>query len=100
MSEAPLVQVSDLVKHFPVARGWFGFGRDRPAVRAVDGVSFGIGGGKTLGLVGESGCGKTTVGRAILRLVEPDAGRVAVEGVDVLAVSKEDLRALRRKMQI
>jgi oligopeptide/dipeptide ABC transporter ATP-binding protein len=100
MSDAPLVQVENLVKHFPVARGWFGLGQDRPAVRAVDGVSFGIGAGRTLGLVGESGCGKTTVGRAILRLVEPDSGRVAVEGAEVLEVPHNELRALRRKMQI
>ena len=107
MSEAtpPLVQVTDLVKHFPSTRGWLGLGfgggrRARRAVRAVDGVSFEIGPARTLGLVGESGCGKTTVGRAILRLVEPNSGRVVVDGAEVLALEPRELRALRRRMQI
>jgi oligopeptide/dipeptide ABC transporter ATP-binding protein len=105
MSEAPLVEVRDLVKHFPATRGWLGLGfggggRAHPAVRAVDGVTFAIAPGRTLGLVGESGCGKTTVGRAILRLVEPDSGRVLVDGTEVLTLEPRALRALRRRMQI
>ncbi len=97
---APLVQVEGLVKRFPGARGLLGLGRARRIVRAVDGVSFAIAAGQTLGLVGESGCGKTTVGRAILRLIEPDAGRVTLDGADVLGLGARELRALRRRMQI
>ncbi|HVH08416.1 MAG TPA: oligopeptide/dipeptide ABC transporter ATP-binding protein [Gemmatimonadales bacterium] len=89
-----------LVKHFPGARGFLGLGQVRVWVRAVDGVSFAIAPGQTLGLVGESGCGKSTVGRSILRLLEPDSGRVVLDGVDVLALSARELRALRRRMQI
>jgi len=95
-----LVDVAELVKHFPAERGFFGLGRARGAVRAVDGVSFAIQAGRTLGLVGESGCGKSTVGRTILRLIEPDAGRVTIDGRDVLALGTRELRALRRRMQI
>jgi len=95
-----LVEVQGLVKHFPGERGWFGLGRPRAVVRAVDGVSFAITRGQTLGLVGESGCGKSTTGRAILRLIEPDAGRVTIDGEDVLALGARGLRTLRRRMQI
>jgi oligopeptide/dipeptide ABC transporter ATP-binding protein len=95
-----LVEVRDLVKHYAGERGWFGLGRPRPAVRAVDGVSFTIAAGKTLGLVGESGSGKTTVGRTMLRLQEPTRGTVVFEGSDVFALDAGPLRALRRKMQI
>ncbi|HEX4573836.1 MAG TPA: oligopeptide/dipeptide ABC transporter ATP-binding protein [Gemmatimonadales bacterium] len=97
---APLVDVAGLVKHFPGARGFFGLGRAQRPVRAVDGVSFAIGSGRTLGLVGESGCGKSTVGRTILRLIEPDAGRITIDGRDVVALRASALRALRRRMQI
>jgi oligopeptide/dipeptide ABC transporter ATP-binding protein len=96
----PLVDVQGLVKHFPGERGLFGLGAPRRVVRAVDGVSFAIAPGQTLGLVGESGCGKSTVGRSILRLIEPDAGRVTLDGTDVLATGARELRALRRRMQI
>jgi oligopeptide/dipeptide ABC transporter ATP-binding protein len=96
----PLVDVQGLVKHFPGPRAFLGLGRRQAVVRAVDGVSFAIASGQTLGLVGESGCGKSTVGRAILRLIEPDAGRVALDGQDVLALRPRELRALRRRMQI
>jgi oligopeptide transport system ATP-binding protein len=88
-----LVRVRGLFKHFPVA------GSD-DVVRAVDGVTFDIFRGETLGLVGESGCGKSTVGRCILRLMEPTRGEVYFEDKDVLALSGRDLRAMRREMQI
>ena len=88
-----LVRVRGLVKHFPVE------GSD-DVVRAVDGVTFEILSGETLGLVGESGCGKSTVGRCLLRLIEPTAGEIEFEGRDVRALSKSELRSLRREMQI
>jgi oligopeptide transport system ATP-binding protein len=88
-----LVRVRGLFKHFPVA----GSG---DVVRAVDGVTFEIFRGETLGLVGESGCGKSTVGRCLLRLMEPTRGEVYFEDKDVLALSGRDLRAMRREMQI
>jgi oligopeptide/dipeptide ABC transporter ATP-binding protein len=93
-----LLSVRDLVKHFPITRGIFG--RTIGAVRAVDGISFDVKRGETLGLVGESGCGKTTTGRTILRLIEPTSGSVTFEGVNVLSLSADQLRALRRQMQI
>ena len=95
-----LVEVDGLVKHFPGERRWLGLGPPRTVVRAVDGVSFTVLQGQTLGLVGESGCGKSTTGRAILRLIEPDAGRVTFDRVDVRALAPRDLRALRRRMQV
>jgi oligopeptide transport system ATP-binding protein len=95
---APLLDVRDLRKHYPVRHGLFG--RVRGHVRAVDGVSFTLRRGETLGLVGESGCGKTTTGRAILRLVEPSSGTVSFDGTDVTTLGRHDLRALRRRMQI
>ncbi|NDC53751.1 MAG: dipeptide ABC transporter ATP-binding protein [Planctomycetia bacterium] len=98
MSQPPLVAVSDLHTHFPVRKGLLR--RRVGSVRAVDGVSFSIPRGTTLGLVGESGCGKTTVGRSILRLVEPTAGTVHFAGSDVLATRGAQLRRLRRRMQI
>jgi oligopeptide/dipeptide ABC transporter ATP-binding protein len=97
---APLVVVEDLVKQFPAAHGRWGFRRPRRMVRAVDRVSFRIAGGQTLGLVGESGCGKSTLARTVLRLLEPDGGRVVVDGADVFALGRAELRALRRRMQI
>ena len=101
MSEvAPLVVVEDLVKEFPATRGLWGFGRPRGMVRAVDHVSFRIAPGQTLGLVGESGCGKSTLARTVLRLIEPDGGRVVVDGADVFALRPAALRGLRRRMQI
>jgi len=97
MSE-PLLRVRDLVKTFAVKRGLFARTVDR--VHAVDGVGFEIGAGETLGLVGESGCGKSTTGRCILRLIEPDAGEVWFDGKDTGALAGPALRALRRDMQI
>jgi oligopeptide transport system ATP-binding protein len=94
----PLLEVRDLVKHFPVRHG--AFGRIRGQVRAVDGVSFDLWRGETLGLVGESGCGKSTTGRALLRLVEPTAGEVRFDGQDVRALDRDGLRALRRRAQL
>ena len=93
----PLLQVRNLVKHFPV-RG-SGFGR-RPVVRAVDGVSFHIRRGETFGLVGESGCGKTTTGRAILRLIPATGGHVHFAGQDVFALRGRALATWRRQAQI
>ena len=95
---APLLSVRDLVVHFPVRKSLFG--RPRGVVRAVDGVSFDVFPGETLALVGESGCGKTTTGRAVLRLIEATSGSITFEGVDVRALGREPLRRLRRQMQI
>jgi oligopeptide/dipeptide ABC transporter ATP-binding protein len=95
---APLLSVRELTKHFPITGGVMR--REIGAVRAVDGVSFDVASGETLGLVGESGCGKTTAGRAILRLIEPTSGEIHFDGVDVRALEKEPLRRLRRQMQI
>lgn len=94
----PLIEVRDLVKHFPVHSGLFG--RTKGAVRAVDGVSFELSEGETLGVVGESGCGKTTLGRALLRLIEPTSGQIRIDGVDFRALEGKDLRAMRRNLQI
>jgi oligopeptide transport system ATP-binding protein len=97
-SARPLLEVNDLKTHFPVKRGLFQ--RTVDHVRAVDGVSFDLGVGETLGLVGESGCGKTTVGRTILRLLEATSGEVHFEGKPVFKQSATEMRALRREMQI
>jgi len=93
-----LVTVEHLKKYFPVRRGVFQ--RVVAHVKAVDDVSLRIGEGETLGLVGESGCGKTTVGRSLLRLIEPTAGRVTFDGVSVTDARRSELRRLRRRMQI
>ncbi|MFN3929319.1 MAG: ATP-binding cassette domain-containing protein, partial [Thermoflexus sp.] len=97
-TDSDLVVVRDLKKYFPVRRGLLQ--RVAAWVKAVDGVSFTIRRGETMGLVGESGCGKTTVGRTILRLIEPTAGEVYFEGRNIFALSKSELKALRRDMQI
>ena len=96
--EADLVQVEHLVKYFPVRAGLLQ--RIVNWVQAVDDVSFNVRRGETLGLVGESGCGKTTVGRSMLRLIEPTAGSVRFEGQDVLALRGDQLKQVRRHMQI
>jgi oligopeptide/dipeptide ABC transporter ATP-binding protein len=93
-----LLEVEGLVKHFVADRSVFG--RPTAFIRAVDGVSFSVDAGKTLALVGESGCGKSTVSRLVLRLIEPDAGRVRFEGRDLLALNANELRAFRRDAQI
>ena len=97
-SGAPLLAVRDLKVHFPIRRGVLQ--RVVGQVRAVDGVSLDIRAGRTLALVGESGCGKTTVGKAILRLIEPTSGSVNLDGQDVGALSKDALRSLRARMQM
>jgi oligopeptide transport system ATP-binding protein len=97
-SQSPLLSVRDLSTHFPVKRGIFQ--RTVDHVRAVDGVSFDLAPGETLGLVGESGCGKTTVGRTVLRLIPATSGEVIFDGKPVFQQSAVDLRALRREMQI
>ena len=94
----PLVQVQDLKMHFPIYTGIFR--KHTGDVKAVDGVSFDIMAGQTLGLVGESGCGKSTVGRAMLRLYEPTAGRVVIDGDDVARMAPEALRKKRPSMQM
>jgi oligopeptide transport system ATP-binding protein len=96
--DAPLLTVTDLKKYFRV-RGGVLWG-EAGLVRAVDGVSFTLSKGETLGLVGESGCGKSTTGRCILRLLEPTAGRVVFDGLSVFDAGREEMRRLRRQMQI
>ena len=97
-----LLEVEGLVKHYPVGGGLVARLLRQPAraVQALNGVSISVAAGETLGLIGESGCGKSTLGRAILRLHEPDAGRVRFGGTDVTALGAEALKAMRRRMQI
>lgn len=92
MTNQTLVEVSNLTKHFPAS--------NKQLVRAVDGVSFAIQRGETFGLVGESGCGKTTVGRCLLRLIEPTGGQVRFDGRNLTDINRTELRGLRRRMQI
>jgi peptide/nickel transport system ATP-binding protein/oligopeptide transport system ATP-binding protein len=99
MSETrPLLEVTDLVKHYPVRGGVLR--RRIGTVHAVDGVSFTVGAGETLGLVGESGCGKSTVARSVLRLIEPSSGAIRLNGEEITHLSKAELRPHRRSMQI
>jgi len=95
---SPLLRVSGLVKHFPIKKGLLG--KPAGAVRAVDGVSFDVMPGETLGLVGESGCGKSTTGRMILRLIEPTAGSIEFDGIDLVTLDTRQMRKLRRKIQV
>jgi oligopeptide/dipeptide ABC transporter ATP-binding protein len=97
IAPTPLLEVRELVKYY--AQGGLFAGRE-PPLRAVDGVSFDVGRGETLGLVGESGCGKSSVGRTVLRLQEPTSGRALFEGVDIFGLDRLALRRLRRRMQI
>ena len=96
---APLLEVEDLAKHFPVKRGLV-LAKTIGLVRAVDGVSFTVDRGETLALVGESGCGKSTTARLVLRLIDPTSGTVRFEGTDITEMSGQPLRKLRRRMQI
>jgi len=98
MTAPALLDVRNLQTWFPIRRGLLQ--RVTGHVKAVDGVSFTLHKGETLGLVGESGCGKTTVGRTLLRLIEPTGGQVLFEGRDVIGMAGEELRQLRRRMQI
>jgi oligopeptide transport system ATP-binding protein len=97
-SPAPLLDARDIVKHYPILGGVLM--RQTGSVKAVDGVSLTIGEGETVGLVGESGCGKTTFGRTILRLEEPTAGEILFQGRSILGHSRNEMQALRREMQI
>jgi oligopeptide transport system ATP-binding protein len=98
MMSEPLLRVVRLTKQFPLKGGLFG--RQAGSVHAVDGVDFEIGHGETLGLVGESGCGKSTTGRCVLRLIEPSSGEIHFEGKDVGRLAADELRTLRRDIQI
>lgn len=98
MTETGLLAVKDLAKHFPIRKGVLS--KVVGHVHAVDGVSFTIDPGQTLGLVGESGCGKSTVGRTILRLLNPTSGSISIDGVDITKLGNKDLRSVRKKMQI
>ena len=97
MSDAPVLQVEGLVKHFPIHGGLLQ--RQVGAVRAVDGVTFSIRRGETLGLVGESGCGKSTIGKVVLKLIEPTAGRIVLAGEDVTALKPGAMWTHRRRIQ-
>ncbi len=98
MSE-PLVEVRDLVKHFPITRGIL-FQRQVGAVHAVDGVSFDVMRGETLGLVGETGCGKSTTARLVMRLLDPTSGTIRFDGRDISLLKRRELKPLRREMQL
>src|SRR6185503_11983992 len=93
-----LLEIRNLKKYFPVHSGLLGRGREY--VKAIDGVSLDVDEGETVGLVGESGCGKTSLGRCLVRLIEPNAGTVTFEGQELSALSGSAMREMRRKMQI
>src|SRR4051795_9188969 len=93
-----LMEVRDLYKHFPIHAGFFR--RQVGAVQAVDGVSFDVLRGETLGLVGESGCGKSTTARLLMRLLDPTSGSISFDGRDIAMLSRSELRPLRREMQM
>ena len=97
-ADVPLLDVRDLKKHFPIRKGIIA--HTVVQVQAVDGVSFTIGEGESLGLVGESGCGKSTVGKTVLRLIEPTAGQIILKGRDITGLSKSEMRPIRRQIQM
>jgi ABC-type oligopeptide transport system ATPase subunit len=97
MTAPPLVEISDLCKHYPLGTRLL---HKAEVVRAVDGVSLRVHAGQSLGLVGESGCGKSTLGRSVLRLIEPTAGRVVIDGTEVTALGRRELRRFRRRAQM
>ena len=96
--DLPLLRVTGLKKHFPV--GKWRFARDQETVKAVDGIAFDINAGETLGLVGESGCGKSTVARLLLRLIPATSGRVFFEGTDLFSLDRRSMKVLRKRIQI
>ena len=98
MTEQPLLKVQGLRKYFPIKRGFFQ--RTKAWVKAVDGVDFTLPRGQTLGLVGESGCGKSTVARLTLRLLSPDEGSIFYDGIDIAPLSEKELKPLRTQIQI
>ena len=98
MSDFPLLNIVDLVKSFPLGGGILT--KPKGWVKAVDGVSFAVARGESFGLVGESGCGKTTLGRLILRLIEPSGGRIEFDGQDIASLNATEMMPLRRRMQI
>ena len=98
MPTTPVLEVRDLKKHFPVRRGFFG--RQIGTVRAVDGITFALRSGETLGLVGESGCGKSTTGKMISKLIEPTAGQIYLKGERIEGLSRRAMRRRRRRLQV
>src|SRR3954466_14090796 len=99
MLEEPLLTVENLEKHFPITRGII-FQKEIGRVRAVDGVSFSVKQGETLGVVGESGCGKSTMARCVMRLLEPSGGKIVFEGRDITSLSRAAMRPVRREMMM
>ncbi len=95
---APILEVQDLKKHFPIQRGLFA--RQVGAIKAVDGISFHIHKGETFGLVGESGCGKSTTARLLIRLLEPTSGTIKFAGQDILKLDRSEIRSLRKEIQL
>lgn len=98
MSREELMKVENLTKHFEMKRNWLT--REKQVVKAVDGVSFSIYKGETLGVVGESGCGKSTMGRLLLRLIDSTSGKVYFEGKDITSISRREFNEYRKDLQM